>query len=223
MEADFWNQRWQDNKIAFHQGRVNPMLDAHVGQLALESGARVFVPLCGKAVDMRWLIDQGYQVVGVELSSIAVRDFFEEQSITWQEREVDGFTVYEGDYVTLWCGDFFSMTRETLGDIAAVYDRAALIALPDEMRSRYVDSLLHIVGPETPILLLTYEYPESETEGPPFSVGVDEVYRRFDNRRSVTVLESRNMLEQEHALRERGVTRLTEHAFLIGSAEGHQR
>ena len=219
MEADFWNQRWQDNKIAFHQGRVNPMLGTHVGELALEPGARVLVPLCGKAVDMRWLIDQGYQVVGVELSSIAVRDFFEEQAIPWQEREADGFTVYEGDSVTVWCGDFFAVTRETLGDIAAVYDRAALIALPDEMRSRYVDSLLQIVGPITPILLLTYEYPQSETEGPPFSVGIDEVYRRFENRRSVTVLESRDVLEQEQGLRERGLTSLTEHAFLIRSAE----
>ena len=219
MEADFWNQRWEDDKIAFHQGHVNAMLEAHVGQLALEYGARVLVPLCGKAVDMRWLIDQGYQVVGVELSPIAVRDFFEEQNIPWQVRNADGFTVYEGESVTLWCRDFFSVTHEALGEFAAVYDRAALIALPDETRSRYVDTLLQVVGSAAPILLLTYEYPESEMEGPPFSVGIEEVRRRFANRRTVTVLESRDVVDQEHGLRQRGLTSLTEHAFLIRPTE----
>jgi len=219
MEADFWNQRWQNGRIAFHQGRVNPMLAAHLGELALTAGDHIFVPLCGKAVDMRWLADRGYRVIGVELSSVAVRDFFEEQAMPWRARETDGFTVHEGEAVTLWCGDFFSLSRERLGEVAAVYDRAALIALPHAMRSRYVDHLLQVAGPRTPILLLTYEYPETEMEGPPFSVGIEEVYRRFENHRAVAVLESRDVLQQALELRRRGLTQLTEHAFLLGSAD----
>ena len=219
MEADFWNQRWQSGRIAFHQGRVNAMLEAHVGELALTAGDRIFVPLCGKAVDMRWLADRAYRVIGIELSSVAVRDFFEEQAMPSRVREAHGFAVHEGESVTLWCGDFFSLSRESLGEIAAVYDRAALIALPDEMRTRYVDHLLHVVGPRTPILLLTYEYPEAETKGPPFSVGIEEVYQRFENRRAVTLLESRDVLEQELELRRRGLTQLTEHAFLLRSTD----
>jgi thiopurine S-methyltransferase len=219
MEADFWNQRWESGRIAFHQGRVNPMLDTHVGELALSAGDRIFVPLCGKAVDMRWLADRSYRVIGVELSPVAVRDFFEEQAMPSCKREAHGFSVREGESVALWCGDFFALSRETLGEVAAVYDRAALVALPDAMRARYVDHLLQVVGPRTPILLLTYEYPEAEMEGPPFSVGVEEVYRRFEDHRPVAVLESRDVLEQEPGLRRRGLTQLTEHAFLLGPAD----
>lgn len=217
MDADFWNRRWRNHQIAFHQGRVNPLLDTHFGALGLTPGDRVFVPLCGKAVDMRWLIDQGCRVVGVELSSIAVSDFFAEHSLSYQTREADDFTVYENESISLWCGDFFSLSHDVLGEVAAVYDRASLIALPDEMRVRYVDHLLHIVEPEAPILLLTFEYPEAETEGPPFSVGVAEIRRHFANRRAVSVLESRDVLAQETQLRERGLTRLMEHAFLLES------
>ena len=173
MNADFWNQRWQNQQIAFHQGRVNPLLDTHVGKLALTPGDRVFVPLCGKAIDMRWLIDQGYSVVGVELSPIAVRDFFTEHALSYQTRQAGELTVYENESksLALWCGDFFSLSRDALGEFAAVYDRAALIALPDEMRTRYVDHLLRITAPNTPILLLTYEYPATETEGAAFLGG----------------------------------------------------
>ena len=219
MEADFWNERWQNGRIAFHQGRVNPMLDAYVEELALKAGDRIFVPLCGKAFDMRWLADRGYRVIGVELSPVAVRDFFEEQAMPSREREAQGFAVREGESVALWCGDFFSLSREILGEVSAVYDRAALIALPHAMRARYVDHLLQVVGPRTPVLLLTYEYPEAEMEGPPFSVGIEEIYRRFRDHRPVTVLESRDVLEQELGLRRRGLTQLTEHAFLLGPAD----
>ena len=216
MEADFWNQRWQNNQIAFHQGRVNPLLDSHFGELSLTPDDRVFVPLCGKAIDMCWLIDRGYRVVGVELSPIAIRDFLTEQSMPYQACEVDNFTLYENESISLWCGDFFSLSRDMLGEFAAVYDRASLIALPDEMRTLYVAHLLRLVATQTPILLLTYEYPEAETKGPPFSVGIEEIYQRFEGHRAVSVLESRDVLNREAGLRKRGLTRLVEHAFLLG-------
>lgn len=112
MESEFWNRRWQKNQIAFHQGRVNAMLTSHIAELRLKPGSRVFVPLCGKALDMRWLADRDYDVVGAELSPIAVRDFFKEQSIAHREREAQGFTIHEGKAVALWCGDFFALSRE---------------------------------------------------------------------------------------------------------------
>lgn len=215
MKADFWNQRWEHNQIAFHQGCVNPLLDTHFDRLALNPGDRVFVPLCGKAVDMRWIADRGVSVLGVELSPVAVQDFFAEQSMLYQHREDGEFTVYESDLVSLWCGDFFSTSPETLKACHAVYDRASLIALPEDMRTRYIEHLLLTVRPEAPILLLTYEYPQAEAEGPPFSVGVEEIQRRFAGHRTVTVLESRDVLAQEAKLRSRGLTQLVEHAFLL--------
>jgi thiopurine S-methyltransferase len=177
----------------------------------------VLVPLCGKSVDMRWLRERGCTVTGVELSDIAVRDFFKEQNIAASEREEGAFRIVEGDGITLLGGDFFALEAGHLAKISAVYDRAALIALPDDMRARYADHLLSLLEPEVPLLVLTFEYPADEIDGPPFSVDEAEVRELFAGRRKVTLLETADRLEHEARLAERGLTRLAEHAFLLSA------
>ena len=162
MDAKFWHNRWQDNLIPFHKAQVNDYLERYFERLGLAHGDRVLVPLCGKSVDMAWLRDRGCAVTGVELSAIAVRDFFSEQGIAASESEDGDFLVLEGGGITLLSGDFFALGREHTAKVSAVYDRAALIALPEEMRARYVDQLLSLVAPEVPMLLLTFEYPAHE-------------------------------------------------------------
>jgi thiopurine S-methyltransferase len=215
MEADFWHTRWQDNRIAFHQGRANHYLVKYFHALNVPPGGRVFVPLCGKSVDMRWLGEQGCTVTGVELSDIAVRDFFHEQGIEATHRHDGAFQIREGAGIRLLAGDFFQLNSEHLAAASAVYDRAALVALPDEMRSRYVDHLLAILPPTAPMLLLTFEYSSHEMEGPPFSVDEAQVRALFGERRRVTRLESLERLQEEQGLAERGLTHLEEHAFLL--------
>ena len=215
MEANFWHSRWQDNLIPFHKQRANHYLEKYFSRLALDDGARVLVPLCGKSVDMRWLSDRGCSVTGVELSDIAVRDFFKEQAIAAAEREDNAFQILEGDGIRLLCGDIFALQASHIDEVAAVYDRAALVALPDEMRRRYAEHLLRLLAPEVPILLLTFEYPADEIEGPPFSVDEAEVRALFSARRRVTRLESLARLDDEARLAERGLTQLQEHAFLL--------
>ncbi len=214
MDADFWHSRWQDNAIAFHRLDTNHYLEKYFDRLALDKGDEVLVPLCGKSVDMRWLARRGCSVTGVELSDIAVRDFFSEQNIPAVASEEGAFQILEGGGIRLLCGDFFALDASHTVGVAAVYDRAALVALPREMRVRYAEHLLSLLAPEVPILLLTYEYPAGEIDGPPFSVSDAEVRALFSKRR-VTHLESLDRLGEEPRLAERGVTQLIEHAFIV--------
>ena len=214
MEHDFWHERWRNDAIAFHKTDVNHYLEKYVDRLGLAEGDEVLVPLCGKSVDMRWLAGRGYRVVGVELSDIAVRDFFAEQGIAATTHRDGDFEVTQGAGIRLLRGDFFDLATAHTSQIAAVYDRAALIALPAGMRKRYAEHLLAVVR-EAPILLLTLQYPPGDIEGPPFSVDEAEVRALFSGDRRVEHLESLDRLAEERALAERGATRLEEHAFLI--------
>lgn len=218
MEADFWHNRWRDNAIPFHKAETNPSLEKHFHNLGLDGAGDVFVPLCGKSVDMCWLREQGCTVTGVELSDIAVRDFFAEQGMAAESRREGAFEILEADGIRLLCGDFFALEPVHTANASAVYDRAALIALPPDLRSRYVEHLHAIVPARAPMLLLTFEYPPHETEGPPFSVDVEAVRALYAGKRQVTLLESADRLADEARLAERGITRLQEHAFLLTAA-----
>jgi thiopurine S-methyltransferase len=215
LESDFWHKRWQDNLIPFHKEHVNHYLEQYFHRLGLAQDARVLVPLCGKSVDMRWLRDRGCAVTGVELSAIAIGDFFAEQKITASAREDGAFQIREGAGITVLGGDIFALDHAHTANIAAVYDRAALVALPQEMRARYVDHLLSLLAPQVPVLLLTFEYPAGEIDGPPFSVDEAEVQALYAGRRNVTRLETLDRLADESRLAERGLTQLKEHAFLL--------
>ena len=215
MDAEFWHNRWRDNLVAFHKKRTNHYLEKYFDTLELGDGGHVLVPLCGKSVDMRWLRERGCTVTGVELSDIAVRDFFSEQGMAASRREDGAFQILEGDGIKLLSGDFFALDTTHTADISAVYDRAALIALPREMRIRYVDHLESLLAPGVPMLLLTFEYPAHEIDGPPFSVDEAEVRALYAGRREVTRLETLDRLEDESRLAERGLTKLEEHAFLL--------
>ena len=215
MESEFWHSRWRDNAIPFHKERVNHYLKKYFHLLEVGDGDDVLVPLCGKSVDMGWLREQGCTVTGVELSDIAVSDFFTEHGIAVAKRAAGAFEVTEGEGITLMRGDIFALDAAHTTKTSAVYDRAALIALPGEMRARYVDHLHALTGPDVPTLLLTFEYPPQDIDGPPFSVGEAEVRALYEGRRKVTRLETIDRMEDEARLVDRGVTELQEHAFLL--------
>ena len=138
------------------------------------------------------------------------------QSNVNKSQQINGaFQILEGGGITLLAGDFFALEARHVKGVCAVYDRAALVALPGDMRTRYVDQLLSMLGPGVPILLLTFEYPAGEIDGPPFCVDEEQVNALFSGRRAITRLESMDRLADEAQLAERGLTRLVEHAFLL--------
>ena len=146
MDAQFWHDRWHEGRLGFHEGRVNRMLETHVGALGLNPGARILLPLCGKAVDLPWLAAQGYRVVGAELSAVAVRDLFASLEIDPVVAEKGDLTLWSAGNIEVFVGDIFDLDPETLGVVDAIYDRAALVALPDAMRARYAAHLADLTG-----------------------------------------------------------------------------
>ncbi|MCV2886619.1 thiopurine S-methyltransferase [Aestuariibacter sp. AA17] len=174
MEKAFWMERWETNRIAFHEGEVNAYLAAHFSGLQLAEGSTVFVPLCGKTVDMAWLRSRGIKVVGAELSERAVQDFFHELGISPSVSNSSTHRVYQADGITLYVGDIFELDAEQIGHVDAVYDRAALVALPFEMRERYAKHLLAITNHAKQFVVL-YQYDENLMQGPPFSVPNEEL------------------------------------------------
>lgn len=175
MEPTFWQQRWHTNQIGFHEARPHPLLLRHWPRLALAPGSRVFVPLCGKSLDLLWLRTQGHEVIGVELSAIAVNAFFAEHNLTPTVRTHAGLRIFSAAGYTLICGDYFALTPALLGPLAAVYDRAALIALPPAMRHDYAAALCTLVTAATRMLLITVDYDPSQITPPPFAVRADEI------------------------------------------------
>ena len=137
MEASFWHQKWESNQIGFHESDANPLLVRNFDRLNLEVGARVYLPLCGKTLDIAWLLDKGYQVVGAELSEIAIQQLFEELDAEPEVSELGALKHYHAEGIDMFVGDIFDVTAEILGPVDAIYDRAALVALPPETRVKY--------------------------------------------------------------------------------------
>lgn len=193
MDASFWLDRWRENRIGFHRTQVMPLLEKHWPSLHVPRGSRVLVPLAGKSLDMAWLAAQGLRVLGVELSPLAVQAFFAEHA--WQPRHHTsplGEHYVAGD-VEIIQGDVFGLDADTLASCAAVYDRAALIALPAPMRQRYAQSVYGRLPPGCRGLMITLDYPPAEMEGPPFAVPPAEVHRLLDPSWRVTALEHRDL------------------------------
>ena len=217
MQPEFWHKRWQSNQIGFHLPEVNPHLQRFWPQLTLEEGARVLVPLCGKSLDLLWLAHQGHEVLGIELSEKAVEDFFSEHHFDPNVSDQGPFKVYRAGSIELWCGDFFELTAGDVADCTALYDRAALIALPPAMRQRYAAHLNRIMPRESSGLLITLDYDQSQMDGPPFAVLDDEVQGLFAGFWSLKILEDQDVLSESSKFVENGVTRLEERVYRISS------
>lgn len=215
MEHDFWHTRWQQNQIGFHLGDVNPRLVSHSSALPGEPGSRILVPLCGKTVDMLWLAGRGYEVVGVELSPIAAEAFAKEQGLDAKVERHGAFTCYRMPNIDVMCGDFFSLTPEQLGPVHGYYDRAALVALPEAMRPAYVAKLHALLPREARGLLVTFDYPQAQMQGPPFSIPKSTVQALYTPGFSLSELASYDTLAQEPRFRAAGLTSLHEHVYGI--------
>ncbi len=215
MQPQFWHERWQTGQIGFHLTKAHPALDKYWKDLSIAKAGRVLVPLCGKSLDILWLRDAGYPVVGVELSTIAVESFCMENGVPARRRELNGFDSYESHNLRLLRGDFFSTTRELLGPISAIYDRAALISWAPELRAAYVAHLAGLIAPGVPTLLVTMEYPQEQMSGPPFSLSRTDLESLYSSQFSIEELERQDVLANEPRLQARGLTSLFEVCYRL--------
>lgn len=188
MDASFWHQKWTRGEIGFHESETNPYLLAHFDKLKLATGARIFLPLCGKTLDIAWLLGRGYRIVGAELSALAIDELFKGLGLQPSIVTNGALTHYSANNIDIFVGDIFNLSRDQLGAIDAIYDRAALVALPEALRKHYATHLMQL-GAHAPQLLICFVYDQSLMAGPPFSVGDDEVNRHYGAQYDLALIE----------------------------------
>jgi thiopurine S-methyltransferase len=215
MDPEFWHERWTRGEIGFHQHDFNAHMQAFTERLGIGPGDHVFVPLCGKSLDLLWLLRRGYRVTGVEINRRAVRDFFSENRIEAHISEIPAGELFQAQDLAVFRADIFATDFPGMPAIDAVYDRAALVALPPDMRQAYAERMLGLVAPGVRTLLVTLDYPQREMQGPPFAVTLEEVGALYGEKCRLETLHSEDCLEREPRFRKKGLTRLTEHVLLL--------
>ncbi len=215
MQREFWLERWRRNEIGWHQSEVNPWLAGRWSQLGIPAERAVFVPLCGKSLDMRWLHKQGHPVIGVELSEAAVTAYFEEAEEVYRIDQEQYFRKHVGVSATIYCGDFMDLTARELKNVGGVFDRGALVALPPAMRAYYADHLLRILPDRARILLVTLEYDQNLVAGPPHAVSPVEVESLFSGRCSVERLACERTSRLPAKFAEAGVDEVVEAVYAV--------
>lgn len=213
MDASFWHRCWENNTIGFHQDTVHPFLTDVLADKLVSSDDRVFVPLCGKSLDMFWLAER-LEVVGSEISEIACRDFFADKRIDCTPVKKGEHTCYQVDNISLWQGDFFTLEPNVFGPFDWIYDRAAIIALPLALREKYVKQLSLYIADHTKLLLISLEFPESELSGPPFPVFESDIKQLFKGFK-VNIVAERKLSNKQFAQRTFDVSYLTERVYII--------
>lgn len=214
MDKEYWHQKWKSKEIGFNQLQPNRLMQRYFSLLKLTPGCRVFVPLCGQTIDMLWLAGQGYQVIGVELSQVACSTFFKENRIPVKITEINDFILYKSDEITIFSGDFFKLKQAIIGKIDAVYDRAALVALPVDARKSYSEHLIELMDHETAMFLITTTYDQNEMQGPPFSVDESEVTKLYNIHFEINQLYSKQFEVPVH-LQAKGLFQATEQAYSL--------
>ncbi|WP_417452170.1 thiopurine S-methyltransferase [Kordiimonas sp.] len=189
MEESFWVNKWQTGEIAFHEGSPNRFLASYFDALGLPKGSRVFLPLCGKTRDIAWLLASGYRVAGAELVGTAIDQLFTELGMQPTISRQGDITHYSARHIDIYVGDIFKLSAAQLGPVNAVYDRAALVALPGDTRTRYTKHLSELTA-AAPQLLISYEYDQSQMAGPPFSISSTEIAQHYGERYEVKLLTS---------------------------------
>lgn len=180
MEHDFWHDRWTQGQIGFHEPQANALLVRWFDALELSAGQRIFLPLCGKSLDIHWLLKRGMQVVGVELSELAIRQLFDELEVAPAVSHVGALKRYSADGIDVFVGDIFSLDADNVGSVDAIYDRAALVALPDAMRARYTEHLVALTE-RVRQLVICVEYDQALMNGPPFAIHEADIRSYYDD------------------------------------------
>lgn len=211
MDHAFWIDRWQKADTGFHRANPHRLLTTYWPQMALAPASGVFVPLCGKSSDMTWLAAQGHKVIGSELSPIAVDAFFKDQGLTPQVEPHGALVHKSADAYHLWQGDILQLTPAHVGTIAAVYDRAALVALPTEMQWRYTALLATLMPAGGKLFLISLSYDQGEMDGPPFSMPAETIRSLFADKFDIDHVNTNpEALEESGNLKKRGLSKLTE-------------
>jgi len=214
VDSEFWHERWRTRQIGFHQSSPHPFLERWWPSLGALAGDRVYVPLCGKSLDMIWLGVRGHPVVGSELSPLAVQEFFGEFGPA-ESTPLGPFRRHVSGNCEILEGDALLLTPELLGKVQAAYDRAALVALPPSMRATYASRFAELLPAGSRTLLIGFEYAQHLRAGPPFSVEPDEIQQLYGSHFAIRELERVDIIRESPKFAEQGVESLYEVAYCL--------
>ncbi len=215
MEPGFWHERWETQQIGFHQGEVNPFLVEHWHSLGLTDDAQVFVPLCGKSLDMFYLAEQGHEILGCELNEIACQQFFEENELPLEISPQGDHTLFNTEQLTLCQGDIFTMPKQLTQGCNGFYDRAALIAWPETMRRQYVQTLAELLPEGARGLLITLDFAEDVISGPPFAVSQNWIEQNMADLFDIELLSETDVLAENPRFLKKNATWLNEAVYRL--------
>ncbi len=196
MQNNFWINKWEVNQIGFHQDDIHKYLKNYWKKFIQDfniTGKTVFVPLCGKSLDMIFLKDNGFHVIGCELSEIACQSFFQENEIEYTVHEITNFKLFKSQSIELYCGDILNLTQ--LSPIDIIYDRASIIALSDTLRANYISKIKELDADFQ--FIITLEFDNKEV-GPPFSVSMENINNYYSDRYKVTKTVSQELPIEVH-------------------------
>lgn len=164
---------WETSKDpSFHSKKYHAELMRY-HKCLLENGkaGRIFVPLCGKTMDMIYLSEQGHEVIGLEFSEVGIKDFFAENNLTFSEEGIDGkpFVKYMAKErnITIYRGDLFDLSPDICGTFDAAWDRGSFVAINVPTRSRYAGLMSDLIKPSGKILMEITMYDGSKYSRPP--------------------------------------------------------
>lgn len=215
MEPSFWHQKWDLQQIGFHLEQVNPLLIKYWSSIPVQTPGAVFVPLCGKSLDMCYLAELGHDVIGCELNQAAVEQFFTDNQLPFNCQQNGEHKVFSTEQVSIFQGDIFTLSTENTAMMSCFYDRAALIAWPESMRQQYAQKLAELIPRGVSGLLVTLDYPQDELSGPPFAVSLDWINQYLANDFDVQLLESEDVLAGNARFVNKGVSWLNEAAYKL--------
>lgn len=221
MELSYWQSRWRKGNTGFHLDEVYDGLKYGFSHLDLPDSPAVLVPLCGKSLDLIWLSEKCFKVIGVETSEIAIQQFFCRHSLEYSMQNFGTFTVYKSNNLELWCGDFLKIPPKKVDPIHLIYDKAAIVALPKRMRPAYSEKLKEFCNNNTQILMQYFTYPQDEMNGPPFSVPSEEISAYFEPDFQIQTLKKENLrLQYYQKFQKRGLkSQLIEYLLLLSKKE----
>ncbi|KAM4028207.1 thiopurine S-methyltransferase isoform 2-T3 [Anomaloglossus baeobatrachus] len=181
LSDDDWKHKWEIKNIGFHEKEIHPLLVEFINEMQYgRTKLNIFFPLCGKVVDMKWLADKGHNVVGVDVCEIALKEFFVEQNIPYNEETVDeipGAKVFKSvsGTIALYCCSIYDLSPSVIGKFDGIWDRAAFVAVNRRDRERYTNVLLSLMAKDCRLLLVTVEYDPKLHKGPPFYVPESDI------------------------------------------------
>lgn len=215
MEPEFWHERWRTGDIGFHRPEVNALLVQHWSALDLPPHATVLVPLSGKSLDMAWLAQRGHSVIGVELSELAIDEFFRSVGLAPEHETRGQFVVKRAGSYTFWCGDIFELPLNAVAGVAAIYDRASLVAFPETEQPRFAAALARLAPIGARMLLIGLEFDATEMKGPPFPAPRSRIEQLFSEAFDVALVDERDAMPANPGLGKRGLSRLVETVFVL--------